>query len=388
MKKIKLVLFSTLVAVCFQTFSGAVFAEGNTLDIDKVLNQAVENSYEVKTQDISLQKAQNSYKDALDAAPKINDQINEGAGTISYNEKFKLVQSRDNTPAEAKYSIYENTNAKEVSKNEVIFSIYQQYTALMNAKDTLDTEQKRLDNADAEYKKSQIQLNLGMITQSDFTASEYSYYTEKANFNKAQRQYDVETMKLNKLIGVPIETKYTTLLKDKIAETTYTRSYDAYLSDALKNRAEILNGTQYIDLMNYEFKTVKAFYPDTRDQEYKVGKYYVTSAQTNLDMQKVNISLEINNLYDDLQNKIKQLDSQKDSLDYANQDYNTALQKYNLGVISKIDLDSKLVALEDQQNSLKSLKRDIWISQIKLEYACKIGADTSKLVSEGTNKAQ
>ncbi|MHC6178742.1 TolC family protein [Clostridium sp. JNZ X4-2] len=382
MKKMKLLFFSTLIIICFQTFSSTVFAQGNTLDIDKVLDQAVENSYEVKTQGISLQKAQNSYKDALDNAPKINDQINKSDGTISYDEKFKLIQSRDNTPQEAKYSIYENTNEKEVAKKEVVFSVYQQYTALMDAKDELDTEQKRLDNAGADYKKAQIQLNLGMITQSSFTASEYAYYSENANFNKAQRQYDIETMKLNKLIGVPLETKYETLLKDKIAENIYIRDYNAYLSDALKNRAEILNSTEYINLMNYEFKIVKAFYPDTRDQEYKVGKYYITSAQTNLDMQKIKVSLEVNDLYNDLQNKTKQLDSQNDSLDYASQDYNKALQKYNLGLISKIDLDSKLIAFENQQNSLKSLKRDIWMAQVKLEYACKIGADTSKLVSQ------
>jgi len=382
MKRIKcLAAIALTISICLS--STAVFAEGNTLDIDAVMDTAIQNSYTIKSKDISIKQEEQSYKDAVDNASDVNDTINEkeSSGPFSRAEEFSLVKSRDNTPAEVKYSIYKLNNSKEVAKNEIALSIYKQYTTLMNAKDALDTEQTRLDNADAEYKKAKLQLDMGMVSQSDLTAKEYSYYTELAAFNKAKRQYKLATMTLNKLIGVPIENEYTTLLKDKITENPYIRTYDSYLNEALKNRAEMLNDTEYINLMNFEFKTVKAFYPDTREDEYKIGKYYVDTAQTNLDTEKIDISLEINTLYNELQNNAKKLKSQKESVEYAKLEYDRASQKYNLGLISKIDLNSKLITWQDQQNNLKSLQRDIWISQIKLGYACKIGADTSKLSS-------
>jgi Outer membrane protein len=380
MKRIKcLAAMALTISICLS--STAVFAEGNTLDIDAVMDTAIQNSYTIKSKDIAIKQAEQSYKDAVDNASDINETIDENGRTMTHAKEFALVKSRDNTPAEAKYSIYQNTNAKEVAKNEIALSIYGQYTTLMDAKDTLDTEQKRLDNADAQYKKAKLQLDTGMISQNDFTAAEYSYYKELAAFNKAKRQYKLQTMTINKLIGAPIETEYTTLLKDKITENPYIRTYDSYLSEALTDRAEVLNASEYINLMNFEFKTVKAFYPDTRDDEYKIGKYYVDTAQTSLDTEKIDISLEINTLYNSLQNNVKKLKSQKDSLDYAKLDYDRASQKYNLGLMSKIDLDSKLVTWQDAQNTLKFLQRDIWVAQIKLEYACKVGADTSKLAS-------
>jgi len=348
-----------------------------------VMDNAIQNSYTIKSKDIAIKQAEQSYKDAVDNASDVNDNINKqkSSGHMTHAEEFSLVKSRDNTPAEDKYSIYQLTNSKEVAKNEIALSVYKQYTTLMDAKDTLDTEQKRLDNADAEYKKAKLQLQLGMASQTDFTAKEYSYYKELAAFNKAKRQYKLETMSLNKLIGAPIETEYTTLLRDKITENPYIRTYDSYLNEALTNRAEVLNAAEYINLMNFEFKTVKAFYPDTRDTQYKIGKYYVDKAQTSLDTEKIDISLEINTLYNELQNNVKKLKSQKESTDYAKLEYDRASQKYNLGLISKIDLDSKLITWQDAENSLKSLQRDIWISQIKLKYACELGADTSKLAS-------
>lgn len=378
MKRIK--LLTTAIVIIAALSSNTVFAQdNNTLDIDAVIDSAIESSYTIKTKDISIQQAENNYKIAKENAPKINDQINAGAQTMTDDQKFNLIKSRDNTPAEAKYSIYQSKNDKEVAKNEVKLSIYSQYTVLMNTKDVFDTEQKRLNNSEAEYKKAKLQLDTGMVTKSDFKAKEYAYYSQLAAFNKAKRQYEVETMKLNNLIGAPIETKYTTLLKDKITEDPYIRSYESYLNDALKNRAEMLNASEYIDLMDYEFITVKAFYPSTKSSEYKIGKYYVDSAKNALETQKINISLEVNALYNDLQNKSKRLKSVKEAADYAKQEYNKALQKYNLGLISKIEADAKLVALQDAQNNVKALQRDIWIAQIKLRYACEIGASASKL---------
>ncbi|WP_161487023.1 TolC family protein [Clostridium magnum] len=184
---------------------------------------------------------------------------------------------------------------------------------------------------------------------------------------------------MNKTVGVPIETKYDTLLKDKITDKPYIRSYNDYLNDALKNRAEILNDQDTIKLKQFEFLTIKGVYHYNTQDEYKDGQFYINEAQNTLENDKIEISIEIDSLYNDLQNKSKQLKSKKENVEFTQKDYNQALQKYNLGIISKMDLDSKAVTLQDAQNSLKTLERDIWLSQTKLNYACGIGADTSKL---------
>lgn len=44
-----------------------------------------------------------------------------------------------------------------------------------------------------------------------------------------------------------------------------------------------------------------------------------------------------------------------------------------------MDFDSKAVDLKAAQNDLKAFQRDIWMAQIKLNLACGIGDDVSKI---------
>jgi len=378
MKKIKMLVSAGLIiAACLS--SNTAFAAGNTLDIDSVLDNAVQSSVTIKSIDISIQKSQNSYNKAVKDASDYDSQLDKGVSDDA--QKLQLMQSRDDAPAIQKNAIYQSTNKKEVAKNGVNFNIYQQYTALLDAKDTLDTEQKRLNNAEADYKKVQLQLDMGMASKEDLLTKQSAYLAEKAKFNSVKRQYDLQTMQLNKLIGVSIETKYDILLKDKITDNPYIRNYNDYLNDALKNRAEILNDQDTIKLKQFEFLTIKGVYPYNTQDEYKNGQFYINDAQNTLENDKIEISIEIDGLYNDLQNKSKQLESKKRNVEFTQKDYNEALQKYNLGIMSKMDLDSKSVVLQDAQNSLKALERDIWVAQTKLNYACGIGADTSKLSS-------
>ncbi|KZL90204.1 TolC family protein [Clostridium magnum] len=377
MKKIKMLVSAGLIiAACLS--SNTVFAASNTLDIDSVLDTAVQSSVTIKSIDISIQKSENSYKKAVKDASDYDEQLDNLKGSDDAS-KLQLMQSRDDAPAIQKNALYQYTNKKEVAKNGVNLSVYQQYITLLNYKDTVDTEQKRLNNAEADYKKAQLQLDMGMASKGDVLTKQSAYLAQKAKFNSVKRQYDLQTMQLNKTVGVPIETKYDTLLKDKITDKPYIRSYNDYLNDALKNRAEILNDQDTIKLKQFEFLTIKGVYHYNTQDEYKDGQFYINEAQNTLENDKIEISIEIDSLYNDLQNKSKQLKSKKENVEFTQKDYNQALQKYNLGIISKMDLDSKAVTLQDAQNSLKTLERDIWLSQTKLNYACGIGADTSKL---------
>jgi hypothetical protein len=58
MNKLKI----TTIAACIALFSNtAVLASGNTLDIDASIDSAITSSYKIKSIDISIKQAQNSY---------------------------------------------------------------------------------------------------------------------------------------------------------------------------------------------------------------------------------------------------------------------------------------------------------------------------------------
>lgn len=368
------------IAVLFITlFAGStVFADSITLDIDSVMENAVNNNYNVKTADIKIQQNQNLYDNSFKKAAKIDDELS--SGKVPQNQVLQYVQQRDYPQMEYKYALYKYNNAKEVAKNQARFSIYKEYETLLNDKSNLDLEQIKLNNARDNLNTAKLQLSLGTISPADEKAQEAKYAKEQANFNQIQRQYDAETMNMNKTLNLPLDTTYKVLLKDKLTPSPYIRSYDDYDEYALKNRFEVLNGNEYIKLMKFEFDTTRGIDPYTMDAPYKIARYNWQMAKDQLDIQKINISLEINNLYNDLQNKSKQIDSLRDSYNLAYDQYNKALLKYNAGVMSKLDKDQYYINMLAADNSLKSGERDVWLAQIKLNYACGLGYDASSLL--------
>lgn len=378
MNKLKIFAAAVLMTFCTSTVA---FAQGNTLDIDASIDTAVTESYELKNADISIQQAQNSYDQAVKNASSYADQLDKGGSNLDSYTRLTLMQGIGNPPAEAKFSIYKYSNMEKVAENQVKLSAYTEYTTLMDAKDALDLEKQKFQTAKEQYDSSQLKLNLGMASPADVKQAEVSYYSENAQLNKTQRQYDLEVMKMNKVLNTDIYTKYDVLLKDKITESPYIRNYNDYVNDALKNRAEILNAQENINLKKFEYNVIKGIFPSKYDNMNQIGQYNVDQAGDALDLEKINIPIEINSLYNDLQNKSKMLSSKKDALNLAQRNYDTARVKYNVGVMSKIDFDAQADNLKSAQNDLKSFQRDIWMAQLKLNLACGIGDDTSKLTN-------
>lgn len=349
MKKVKLICMSAVMTLMLSSTT-FVQAAGNTLDIDNVINKAMENSYQIKNIDISIEKAKNAYKDATRGS---------GGG---------------NADIEAKYTIYQYTNLKEAAKNGVKVNVYNQYDAFINAKDALDLETQKFQNAEAKYKRAQLQLSLGLIGKADLKNIEQAYYTEKSQLNKVQRTFDSVTKNINQISGSNISDTYTGFTKDIVEENPIVKTYDEYVKDALNNRAEILNDNENIKVKKLEFASVRdSGNPYITSPEYVVGKFAVTEAENQLETDKIDISIEINGLYNDLQSKMQKLQSLTTNYNAENKKYNEALQRYNLGMISKIDFEDSLSSFKAAENSLKSAQRDVYLAKLKLEYASGIG---------------
>ncbi|MCT8978545.1 TolC family protein [Clostridium sp. CX1] len=351
MKKIRLLCTAAVMTIIL---SSATFvqAAGTTLDIDSITSKAIESSYQLKSIDISIEKAKNTLKDATRGAGKGNADI------------------------EVKYSIYEYTNLKEAAKNSIKLNMQTQYSSFINTKEALDLETQEFQNTESKYKRAQLQLSLGTISRNEFKTMEQSYYDGKAQLNKAQRKFDSTTKTINQASGLSLNDTYTGFTKDIITDTTNIKTYNDYLNDALQNRVEILNDNEKIKLKKLEFAGIRGANPYNNSPEYIIGKYGVTEAENKLETDKIDISIEINGLYNDLQSKIQKLQPQKENYNAEKKKYDQALQKYNLGMISKIDFQDQSAAFKAAENSLKLAQRDVALAKLKLEYASGLGTNS------------
>lgn len=349
MKKIRLICIAAAMAAMLSS-TVSVQASGNALDLDNSLNIAVQNSYKVKSMDITIQKDQYTYKNATKSGSTGSD-------------------------LEAKYSIYRDTNLKKVTENAVKLDVYEKYISFINAKDALDLAQQEYQNAEAKYKKAQLQLSLGTISKVEAKSAEQTFYDGKAQLNKAQRSFDLYTKSINQVLGGSLNTTYDSFTKDITIDKSTVKNYNDYLNDALKNRAEILNDTENLKLAKIQFDITKASYPYKTQAKYIIAQYSVTAAENQLDTDKTDISISINSLYNDLQSKIQKLQPKTENYNSEKKKYDQYLQKYNLGMISKVDYLDELASLMSAENSLKTAQRDAALAKLKIEYASGIGTE-------------
>lgn len=388
-KKIKVLVMAVLMVV---SSSSAAFAQGNVFDVDAAINSALKNSYSIKMQNYSVESAQNGVDKAQDAADKasetlaINDSMMDLKGKenktedekkslerfvpLNDDQRYELTKTKELGPLEAKYQLTVATNNKEVAENTLKLNIYSQYSILMNLKDSMDLEQNKVDNLLATYKKAQLQMELGSISKIDAKKSEASYVSEKPVLTKFQRNMETSQMTMNQVIGEDIYKTYDSFPKDIILDTPKIKTLDEYLIDAFKNRVEIVNTEGNLNLKKAAYELANKEYPNESEKNNQSAKYDIDEAQNNLDMLKLNVQQEITDSYNELTKKAKTIEYSQKAFNIAKKNYDESLIRYNLGMISKIDLNSSEITYKQAENTLKSLERDLWLAQLKMEYQC------------------
>jgi outer membrane protein TolC len=373
----KLKIFAVSMAVVVSVGVGNnVLAEGNSLNIDDSINTAISSSYEVKNIDISISKAQASYDTDMKNTDTYGKQLNQ-AGLDQYS-KLTIMQKISDSPKQDKFDEYKYTQIKTVAENKIKLSAYTQYIDVMNDRDSLKLESQKFENTSEKYNSDQLKFKNGSISEADLQKSEAEFMAEKDQLNQIQRQYDMDIMSMNKVLGSDLYKTYDTMPIDKITETPYARTYEDYLNEAFENRAEILIENANIELQKAKYNTVNGVFPEKQSVANRLASANLENSKDDLEIQKLNITSEINSLYNDLQIKAKALGAKKDAYNLSRTNYDIAKVKYNVGVLSKIDFDATAVDLQEKQNDLKSAQRNIWMAEYKLVLASEAGSDTSR----------
>ncbi|WP_195510062.1 hypothetical protein [Clostridium tyrobutyricum] len=133
--------------------SSTVFAQSNSLDITTSENLSIQNSSDIKSQNYSVQLAQNALDQAKDAANEanttliINQQMldlmskpdktpEEAAIVANYvpltdDQIYQLIKVRDVQPLEADYNLSSTKNNATTVKSSVKLNLYTQYINLL-----------------------------------------------------------------------------------------------------------------------------------------------------------------------------------------------------------------------------------------------------------------
>ncbi|NOH17285.1 TolC family protein [Clostridium cochlearium] len=381
--------------------------QGQVLDIDVLVEKAVENSIEVKNRKSTIEILENGFQDNINASNSLDRRLEEnerfkklqnksertdeeqreyegyqriyGAPITDDYELFQILQSSNNLIALSEFEIFQNKNALEVDKNSVRQKVYEGYEKFLMEMDKLKLAEDKYKNAEDEYKKAEISYKNGAISKTEYTGKQAEYLKEKGEFSKVEREFQKYNMEFNKLLGQPLDKKYSNYKKDLTLDKSTLKSQDEYIKEALENRIEIKNGKENILVRRFEGGAAKGVFSDEHHRERKLAEQKIENAEDELELKKLDIKMEINLLYNDFEIKLVRLKNLEEGYKQAKKEYNEAYKRYSLGMLSRLDFNRKNAEFIENSMDYKKAEREAYIAKLKLEFASSQGTDSKKV---------
>lgn len=357
-----------MVALMLLVSSNIAIAADDTIDIEKVAIQSIKNSKDVQNINRQVTVTRKSYADVI-------GMMNSIRGSLRYSNSYQTVEALILRPLETKNILNQVTNTQSVVTNAVQLLSYKTYIALLKANYALDIQKGLMNGLEADYKNSQLQQTLGMISLNQLRLSEIAFLKAQYRHNSAQNSLDSATLSVNNLMGEDIwnKYKYTTLQDYNITPVAQIKNLSEYVNLALANRAEIINAQGTLETKKKQYELGKAEIPNDFKFYIQQQEYAIENAQNDLELAKINVQLDITNLYKLLGSAMNNLAAKKNLEDQAVLNYQAAELKYQNSLISLLEFDDAKVAKAQADMDYKNAELDAWLIQKMMDSACEIG---------------
>lgn len=355
-----LIIFMLLVSI------NTVNAADNILDIEKTAIQSIKNSQDVQSINRQVAEAQRNKAD-------ITSIVNAMRGSLQYQSSYQTVLSVILLPLQIENGLTQATNSQYVVTNAVRLAAYKSYIDLLKEEYALNIQHSLMLGFETDYKKAQLQYKLGMISQSELRLSEITYRKAQYRFDSANRGWNSASMAINNMMGEDLSKRYAKFQDNNITPSDQMKPLTDYVNLALANRADVLQAQSMLDLKEKEYELGKAAIPTDYHFYVRQQEHGIDSAQNDLELAKINVQLDITNLYTGLGSTMKNMEAMKELYDQAVVNYQAAELRYKNGQISlQAFSDAKVVKAQADIN-YKNAEIDAWFMQTTMDSACGIG---------------
>lgn len=361
-KGISILIISLMLLVSTNT----VRAADDTIDIEKVAIQSIKNSQAVQSVNRQVTATKKSYAD-------VTAMMNSLRGSLSYQNSYQAVEAIILRPLEVKNMLDQVTYGELVVTNAVRLSSYKAYIGLLKANYALNIQQGLRNGLEADYKKAQLQSALGMISLAQLRLSEITYLKSQYRYESAQKGFNSASMSVNNMMGEDIWKQYSTLQDYNIIPAAEINPLTNYINLAIANRADIINAQGTLDIKKKQYDYGKAELPTDFQFYIQQQEYAIENAQNDLELAKINVQLDITNLYKGLGSAMKNLEAMKDLYDQAALNYQAAEIKYKNSLISLQEFNDAQVTKAQADVNYKNAQLDAWLIQTTMDSACGIG---------------
>lgn len=319
---------------------------------------------------------------------------NENAIAKGYSESLSDLNKADKIPASDPMFMYIDTSSKpivalakkfagtqaaknyEASMNSIKQTTYEQYytykyieAQVQMAKDNLNRVQKTYDNTMLKYQ-------VGSASKLDTLTAQTNLNSAKNAYTQAVNGFEQMKMGFNIFMGYNIAQKVT-LTDSLTAVALPTKTVDASVSDALKNRNEIAQAEYQANMAKLNLDTYKG-YPKS-SAKYKKAEVALKMAEQGLASTPGTVEMDVRTKYMDMKQKYDAVNYAKTAWENAKETARIGQIQYDNGSLTLTDLSgANLAEFSAQQDYYKAIL-DYNLAATAYELCSGVGTSTAAI---------
>jgi outer membrane protein TolC len=251
-----------------------------------------------------------------------------------------------NTLVAANLSWQQAQKANQAGQDTVTYQVYSAYYTILQDEEALNAEQQSFNLEDLTQRVTNLEYQVGYTSQDAVVQENQKYAAAQATLATDQASLDTDYQKFNQLVGLATDDR-PVLTDQPTFAPLVIGSLDAEVSRVLASDVNISNAQNTVTEQQEGMTIVSQDPAANAASADTLGE-----AQQNLVNEQNNVSQWERNTYYSIQN----LESSQDSLQQALTTAETNLQmyqvEYNVGIATKIDLETAQSSLTSAQLAL------------------------------------
>lgn len=342
MKKNFMLLF--ILIICISSFGSSVFADSSSvLTLDECIARATAYTNKINEIDRSLKIMDEQNSEILKARLNVQKDLDFYLSTTRYEETTQYkryifnnyIKNRD-YPYYSMWVSIENTKTnKELVKKSIEAGVLQTYYQILNLQDALMQQKDSYELMKKQNGQLEEKYKAGQISESDKYLQDIAVKQQELEVIKLQRTKENLEMSLKQQTGLPLTQEISLEPLDVDGKTfPAEESYGAYLSNAIKNRAEIKIAWMELKDKKWQLDVMKEYIKDENQQQRKDAQAAADQRTVAYRNAEEKVKKNIFNGYKDMINKSENIEicqKKKDNAEWKNR--NTQLM-YDNGLVS------------------------------------------------------
>lgn len=340
------------------------------LTLEQAIELALENNYQVRLNELNVEKAKLNLEQVKYRAKKIDKQ---------FVRTYDVALAKYVLPMSAELQLVVAEAQARLSDDILKLNVEKNYYDLLKAQAALKNAEKALERAKEQLRIARAGFEAGAMAQSEVIGAEVLVATKEAQVLTAQNQYEKARVALAESLGLPLDSKIVPVSQFAFEPLEVDLAQE--IEKAKENDLELIAARGSIPIAEETFKQAKYFYTPNVFM-YREAEYQLEEAKVKAKQRESALELNVRQAYLDLKSAEQAYRTLEKSLASAQETYRVAKVRFEAGAATRLEVDQAAGALEEQEEKLMEMLYTYNLAAAQFRYG--LFLNTSGAANVGT----